>query len=377
MSTNPQFNNQSILKIGQRVFSSLYGGRYGVISSIHGEQAPDSVQHLSNVVATGGKAYFDIVFENGTMSKNVPEAILRGTQWRIYDEMVNSEEIDQLITNYKETYLRAEKKRQEVDEKRQNEREGLRLKYSYLKQVSNNESSSKTGASNIRKELRRVFPKTKFSVRMSGGHAIDITWKDGPTKKQVEAISDKYQEGNFNGMEDIYEKDNGNVWPDVFGGDRFVFTHRSYSDRLVQKAIDDDYREYKANYVAAGIDKPTISSFRSGGLYNVFDPKRHSGANSIQADIHARLSEYSEVEALTSSSDSPVAELDTNCSDFDVREGTRPGYVELLFKDKPGDAVRSKLKSAGFRWSRKNSLWYGKSEKLPAQFCPLEGACLH
>jgi len=368
MSTNPQFNNESILKIGQRVFSSLYGGRYGVISNIHGDQDPNSVRHLSNIVATGGKAYFDIVFENGTMSKNVPESILRGQQWRIYDEMVNSEEIDQLITNYKETYLRAEKKRQEVEEKRQIERDGLRLKYSHLKQVSNNESSSKTGASNLRKELRMAFPKAKFSVRMSGGHAIDITWKDGPTKKQVEAISDKYQEGNFNGMEDIYEKDQSNVWPSVFGGDRYVFCSREYSDELIQKAIDEDYEEYKESYKSSGIEKPTVNAFKKGELYNVFDSKRNFNNDSVQSELHSRLSKYSLVESSDSVEESNNKSF-SHSEEFSLRDGTRPGYVEIIFNEKPDEDKRNALKTSGFRWSRKNSLWYGKFSNLPAEYC--------
>ncbi len=60
----------------------------------------------------------------------------------------------------------------------------------------------------IKAELKKAFPKTKFSVRYSsfaGGNSVDIRWSLGPTVKQVDAITDKYQYGSFNGMEDLYE----------------------------------------------------------------------------------------------------------------------------------------------------------------------------
>ena len=37
-----------LLKIGQRVFSVLYGGRYGIIDSISGEQSPFTCHSVQN-----------------------------------------------------------------------------------------------------------------------------------------------------------------------------------------------------------------------------------------------------------------------------------------------------------------------------------------
>ena len=58
----------------------------------------------------------------------------------------------------------------------------------------------------MRRELKTNYPKTKFSVRCksyAGGGAIDISWTDGPTKKSVEAIMDKYGDRGFDGMIDL------------------------------------------------------------------------------------------------------------------------------------------------------------------------------
>ena len=66
-------------------------------------------------------------------------------------------------------------------------------------------------AAAIRTELKTKFPDCKFSVtseNFSGGDSVHISWKDGPTTKQVDSIVNKYQYGHFNGMEDIYEYSN-------------------------------------------------------------------------------------------------------------------------------------------------------------------------
>ena len=364
----PKFN-QSNLQVRQSVYSSLYGGRHGIICKITGDQQPGTISSLLGVAVTGGNAYIDVVFDNGTLSSHIPEAIIRGVQWTIQDEVVDQETLDALLSHHETVSRLAEQDRHDKEVRQNIEREKLRQDFPYLKPVNNDVRHSRTGAANLRTELKRAFPTVKFSVRMSGGSAIDINWTDGPTTEQVEVISGKYQAGNFNGMEDKYERNSDNLWPDVFGGDRYVFTHRDYSDYLVQIAIDNDYVEYAINYKSANIDKPSVVDFRNGRLHTVCDPLRHSNGNSIQSDIHERLAEYSEIEAIKPTNDVPEVKVITDDTDYSVREGTKPGFVEIIFNDKPGDDVRTRLKDSGFRWSPRNSVWFGRQDRLPDQFC--------
>ena len=80
------------------------------------------------------------------------------------------------------------------------------------KEKNKGKSSSHAAASAaIKADLAKAFPDVKFSVRSSsfaGGDSVHISWADGATVAQVEAISQKYQYGRFNGMEDIYEYTN-------------------------------------------------------------------------------------------------------------------------------------------------------------------------
>lgn len=84
-------------------------------------------------------------------------------------------------------------------------------------------------AKNIRTELKRAFPGVKFSITSksySGGNSVDIHWTDGPTSKEVEAITSKYQQGSFDGMTDSYDYDSDRCWTDVFGGAKYVQEQR-------------------------------------------------------------------------------------------------------------------------------------------------------
>jgi len=66
-------------------------------------------------------------------------------------------------------------------------------------------------SSAIKSELKKAFPKTKFSVRssnFSGGDSVSIRYENGAPRKEIEKITDKYQAGSFDGMTDCYDYDN-------------------------------------------------------------------------------------------------------------------------------------------------------------------------
>lgn len=88
----------------------------------------------------------------------------------------------------------------------------------------------------VRKELKGAFPKIKFSVtseNFANGDAVRISWTDGPTTEKVQEITNKYQYGSFNSMEDIYENTNYiEGMPQV----KFVSTSRDMS-ALAKKYI--------------------------------------------------------------------------------------------------------------------------------------------
>ena len=83
----------------------------------------------------------------------------------------------------------------------------------------------KTAAKNIRKLLKAAFPTTKFSVVVPHWGTINVRWTDGPATKEVEAITDQFEEGHFDGSDDCY-KYSTSPWNKTFGGAKYVFCNR-------------------------------------------------------------------------------------------------------------------------------------------------------
>lgn len=65
-------------------------------------------------------------------------------------------------------------------------------------------SVKETGAA-IRAALRDAFPGVKFSLRMSRGTGhgwFNLDWTDGPTARQVDAVTHTFRSSYFDGMDD-------------------------------------------------------------------------------------------------------------------------------------------------------------------------------
>lgn len=121
-------------------------------------------------------------------------------------------------------------------------------------------------AKNIRKELKAAFPGVKFAVRSSkyaGGNSINVNYVDGPAREKVDEIINKYEYGNFNGMEDIYEYNEDMYFNEAFGGAKYIFASREMSDELIAAglaAFAAKYGKYE--------DMPSFEDYKAGRAYN-------------------------------------------------------------------------------------------------------------
>lgn len=205
------------LEVGMRVHCTLYGGKDGTIYAIHGEQRPETVRTVGGIMTTGGNANFDIVWDNGSYSNMTSESLIRSSvQWRIYPDIKRSLiEIDMAKAYADNTNKRKEEEKEEAVRQRVINCEMMRLSKPHLKE-SEKYAGGKQCTKNIRIELKRAFKGVKFSVT-SSYDTVNINWTDGPTYAQVEKLTSKYQEGSFNGMEDLYEY-SSSPFNDVFGG---------------------------------------------------------------------------------------------------------------------------------------------------------------
>ncbi len=216
---------------GQRVYSGLYGGRHGIVIAVHGEQSPASVGTMfGGVVNYGGSATVDVAFPTH-ISRGIPESIVRGVQWEIYSDVATADEILDAIATANAATAKAEQEAKDAADRRAAERVRLAAQYSHLTQGD----GGKVGAANIRKELKKAFPGVKFSVT-STYNSISIRWTDGPTVKQVQEVTGKYEEGKFDSMQDMFVYDKDAVFASLFGGAKYVSESRTTTPALEAKA---------------------------------------------------------------------------------------------------------------------------------------------
>src|SRR3546814_6955942 len=83
--------------IGTRISCVLHWAGRGTVFAIEGEQRPQSVRIAGGVMHSGGNASFSVVFDNGSISKAVPECIIRGVQWGVLDAHARAEDIAEAL----------------------------------------------------------------------------------------------------------------------------------------------------------------------------------------------------------------------------------------------------------------------------------------
>ncbi len=174
-------------------------GHYAVIALDDGRQLRPFVQQIEP--ASSSRARFSV----------------------IEGDLATREEIAALITGCAIAKALDEVHRAEAAEAFTAEVERLKAdsQYSHLTQGQ----GPGVAAKNIRAELKKAFPKIKFSVRKSSYDAINVTIPKGAgvTSKEVETVvTDKYEAGHFNGMQDIYEYSR-NPWGEAFGSVKYIF----------------------------------------------------------------------------------------------------------------------------------------------------------
>jgi hypothetical protein len=137
----------------------------------------------------------------------------------------------------------------------------LRFRYPWAKPADGKTSSHARAAANLRNELRRAFPGVKFRVTsksFSMGDSVHVAWELGPTTEEVEVRACKYQDGRFDGMQDLYEDDNsaeGAAIDEILGRSKFVTCQRSFDSveetvgRLLCRRLGVEYRGSMTQHV--------------------------------------------------------------------------------------------------------------------------------
>lgn len=248
---------------GRKVYSGLYGGRHGIVFAVHGVPSPESVIRVGGIMSAGGRATVDVVFDSGTISRQIPESIVYGVQWKIYDEIATDDEIIKAIQFAELEEARRATEAEQAAARREAEKVSHAANNPHLTSLAQKPAKwteHRLVAANIRIELKRNFPGVKFTVTSEYG-SVNVRWVDGPTSEQVKEFTGKFEIGSFNGMDDSYEYDRNATFANVFGGVKYVFETRDRTIEGIRKAwekagfdpkeIPDDFQR---NPIRTGID---------------------------------------------------------------------------------------------------------------------------
>jgi len=254
-------NRGSTLVVGSRVYCALAHAGNGTVVAIHGDQSPESVSAPVGFVSAGGSAEFDVVFDNGHVSLSVPEAIVRGAQWRIDGEVFSSEQIEAAKAHAVDVGVRLREQRDAANEAHEQSVAALQADPTHAALSQGDDYSGRLAGANIRRELAKAFPRARFHVRKFRHGSLTVSWVDGPTAAQVEAITGRHLDGHFDSMADCY-RHVPNPWAEVFGGARFITTSRTPSPALVARAIDRVFTTYASSLI--GTRRPNPEDVKTG-----------------------------------------------------------------------------------------------------------------
>ena len=190
-------------------------------------------------------------------------------------------------------------------------------------------------AKKIKERLSALYPQAKFSVTsdtFSMGNSVDIRWTDGPALEDVSAITDQYQYGSFDSMNDIYNYSNIDSALGCDGA-KYVQCHRrissEYNVQLATKA-DEYYGKLDSN---------------------------DFGYRRKLAEIEKMFFHYPQAESKQSGSvmqgDMVISDLEYEViQDVDTRDNSELYVVKIITRVEEFYALRREMKALGGYYSR-------------------------
>ena len=139
------------------------------------------------------------------------------------------EEISQAIERANDFIKEREEEKKRAEDERKQAREEVIKKYgkTFDQPSGKYMTDAVLVAKHIRQELSTEFPGQKFSVRKTDYSTIQIEWKDGPTREEVEQIAGKHQRNCTRDRwnDDLWDHTD-TAFTSVFGGVDYILFYR-------------------------------------------------------------------------------------------------------------------------------------------------------
>ena len=187
----------------------------------------DEIVKLSS---NNSESYFSNPFNNlDKYARPISEKFGIGFYYDIDAPKATDEEIAQAIERANDFIREREEEKNRAEDERNRAREEVIKKYGAIFDQPSGKYSTDAVlvAKHIRQDLASAFPGQKFSVRKADYSTINIEWKDGPTKEEVEQIAGKHERicvrDRWN--DDLWDH-NDTAFTSVFGGVDYLFYDR-------------------------------------------------------------------------------------------------------------------------------------------------------
>lgn len=175
-------------------------------------------------------SYFSNPFNNlDEYCRPISEKFGIGFYYDLEAPRATEEEISQAIERANQFLKEEEEEKNRAEEESKRAREEVLKKYGAIFDQPNGKymTDAVLVAKHIRQDLANAFPGQKFSVRKADYSTINIEWKDGPTREEVEQIAGKHQRkctrDRWN--DDLWDY-NDTAFTSVFGGVDYIFYYR-------------------------------------------------------------------------------------------------------------------------------------------------------
>lgn len=176
------------------------------------------------------ESYFSCPFEKlDEYAKPISEKFGIGFYYDLDAPRATDEEIAQAIERAHNFLKEEEEEKNRAEEESKRAREEVLKKYGAIYDQPSGKymTNSVLVAKHIRQDLANAFPGQKFSVRKADYSTINIEWKDGPTREEVEQIAGKHERNCTRDRwnDDLWDH-NDTAFTSVFGGVDYIFYYR-------------------------------------------------------------------------------------------------------------------------------------------------------
>lgn len=336
LSTGTPDNTTSLCR-GRKIFCGLYGGTYKIITKFI--PSKDRVQSIGNgCIVTGGGQVHYVQIGDCIRLASVPEAIVRGVQWDILDEIIPEAEVQALEekarNNENAAYRAAMEKQATMDatrakgEKILAEKRPAWAKAAIVACYRRDESdlySDYHGSCTTKeiiigwsKHTRDLFPEMRKAAAASG----------------LEFLQHLATAPTVNGNGEEKTERNKSWWHPAD-------EHREKYSMGGGFYLKDGWRHSDGWHIHKSPHLASLASVAGEpGGYAVPDP-------AVKKSRPAKQEQPAEQPAAAA-----AGEVAT------VRLNQEKNGVELVFSCKPSAKVRDSLKANRWRWHRKNGCWY-------------------